>query len=687
MGYVPKRFFALSRQNARALTAASLGLSIGAAGALAQESPKSDQPDAPPPSDPGFIAPTPNRGAQPPARPADPVDHGANPADPEAPAYLVGAFVIRYALDHPSLPAIDDLLKKEVTLGKTDAGYVAPGGGVAEETITIEDVSLQPPTRWSSRALYQVSKAILEEMNAGGVIGVTVTPIEAEFGQPSEGDPRWGKDMRKPGQSAVTLLVKVGLVTEMRTIAFGDRIPFDNRINAPEHKRILENSPVQVFRPDDAERYDVLRKDELDEYVFRLNRHPGRRVDLAVAAAQDPGGIALDLLINENKPWLAYFQVSNTGTKSTSEWRERFGFTHNQLTGDDDILSLDYITAGFTESHAIVASYERPVWGDTIRGKVFASYNQFTATDVGLAGEVFNGDGFSIGGELIANIFQRRELFVDAVIGARYQHVSADDETVMVSGSADFFITTFGLRAQRNTDTSITSLSAAFEVNLPDIAGTNDEDLQKLPGRLKTDAEFTTFQWDLSHAFYLDPLIFGSSWNDTSVEGNASLAHEIVLSFRGQHAFNNRLIPNFEQVVGGIYTVRGYPESVVAGDTVLVASAEYRLHVPQAFGYDPNPGELFGQQFRFQPQQPYGRADWDFIVKGFLDAGKTINSKRETFERDESLAGAGFGFEFMFRRNFSLRFDCGWALQDVERGDKAVTSGSNRLHFVATVLF
>ena len=80
-------------------------------------------------------------------------------------------------------------------------------------------------------------------------------------------------------------------------------------------------------------------------------------------------------------------------------------------------------------------------------------------------------------------------------------------------------------------------------------------------------------------------------------------------------------------------------------DTVLVASAEYRLHVPQAFGYDPNPGELFGQPFKFKPQQPYGRADWDLIVKGFVDGGKTINSHKQSFERDETLLGAGFGFE------------------------------------------
>jgi len=631
---------------------------------------------------PDFAQAQPNSGQDKPKTPAEIDQQLADSGDPEAPSYTVSTFVIRYAVDHPSLPAIDDLLKKSVLLGQTDKGLVAPGGGVEVVSTTVEDISLAPPQRWSSLAMLRVAQAIVAELNARGVVGVTVAPVETEFAPGEPGDPEWGKDLRKAGQTAVTLLVRTGFVTEMRTLAFGDRIDAAQRINAPQHEWILANSPVQVSRPDDAERRDVLRKDQLDDYVFRLNRHPGRRVDLAVAAGQDPGGIALDFLINENKPWLAYIQVSNTGTKQTQEWRQRFGFQHNQLTGHDDILTLDFVTAGFQDTHAVSGSYDTPIVGDWLRLKGFASYSTYKASDVGFPGQDFQGDATTVGGELAANVFQRRELFIDAFVGLRYQDISVKNDLIGTDGSDEFLIPTIGARLERVTELSATNASVAFDFNI-EAVGTSRTDSELL-GRLNPDTDFVTFSWDFGHSFYLDPLFFGSGWTDTSPGGNATLAHELALAFRGQYAFDNRLIPNFEQVLGGLYTVRGYPESVAAGDSVVVISGEYRFHLPQALGYDSSPGTLFGENFRYKPQAAYGRADWDLILKGFVDAGKVFNSNKTSFERDDELVGAGIGLELLFKQNLTIRADYGWALKEVP-GE--VKSGSSRLHFVATLLF
>ena len=65
----------------------------------------------------------------------------------------------------------------------------------------------------------------------------------------------------------------------------------------------------------EGERNDLLRKNELDDYIFRLNRHPGRRVDLALSTGAEVGGVTLDYLVAENKSTYVYGQISNTGTR------------------------------------------------------------------------------------------------------------------------------------------------------------------------------------------------------------------------------------------------------------------------------------------------------------------------------------------------------------------------------------
>lgn len=646
--------------------------------------------------------PTPEFAPAPPNKGQEGGKDGSDAATlpPDVPQFPVGAFVITYALDHPQLPGIEDLLLTEVTLSHAIDGYIAPRPGVPEETIVLGDVSLGPSGKFSVSALNAVTTALAKELNRQGVVGVTVATSEKEFGvDPETNKP---KDLRKPGQIAVTLVVKVLLVKELRTIAFGERIPPERRINAEEHARILDNSPLAVFEGGEPQRYDLLRKDLLDEYVFRLNRHPGRRVDIAVSAADNagakpsdatdrpPDGLAVDLLVNENKTWLAYFQISNTGTRQTNIWRERFGFVENQVTDSDDVLSLDYITAGFDASHAFSASYERPVYGDWVRGKIFGQWNQYTASDVGQTNERFRGEGYTVGGELIANIFQDRELFVDGVVGLRYQELETTNEaTANLRGSGKFLIPSFAVRLERQTESQTTTGSLGIDFNVSDAVGTGTQEFRQL-GRQRPDADFATLNWDITHSMYLDQWIFGDSWKDTSEQGNPTLAHELVLGFRGQYAFENRLVPNFEQIAGGLFSVRGYPESVAAGDTVVVGSIEYRLHIPQAFGYDPEPGQLFGKPFRYQPQSPYGRADWDIIAKAFFDAGRTINSKiRNDIESDQTLLGTGVGFEFLFKRNFTVRVDWGVALNDIREADGTlnVKSGSNRFHILATLLF
>jgi hypothetical protein len=101
-----------NRKLVRSVAATTL---VGAAscGALGQQTPGAGEardatrqpPGVPKPAQPEN--PTRTIDYKPPQGPS-PTD---NSPDPEKPSYLVGAFVIRYAVEHPQFPALDDLMK------------------------------------------------------------------------------------------------------------------------------------------------------------------------------------------------------------------------------------------------------------------------------------------------------------------------------------------------------------------------------------------------------------------------------------------------------------------------------------------------------------------------------------------------------------------------------------------------
>jgi len=595
----------------------------------------------------------------------------AQPVESDGASYPVGTIRLRYASEHAGHPPLDDFLDTEFELLQTPRGLVAPRPGQPTLTLTIEDINAQPARQLYASAIQAINRALIRAFNERGIIGVFVAPEELDLST--------GGDLRGEGETAITLVVFTARAEDVRSIGSGERVDEQDRINLPIHRRIRQGSPVKPGGRDEPA--SLLRKDLLDEYVLWLNRHPGRRVDVAVSPGLEPGAAVLDYYVSENKPWSVYFQVSNTGTDNTANIRERFGLIHNQLTNNDDVLTIDYLTANFDESNAINATYERPVPGaDRLRVGVFGGYNEYEASDVGQAGQGFEGDGFNVGGELILNVFQRRATFLDIAAGARYEDIEVENQLVGIEGEEELIVPYVSARVSRQKETS----SFTGEVALEFALGGDLANLERL-GRTSPDEDTAVFSWDMRYSFFLEPLVNGTAWEDVSTPRSSTLAHEVLVRFQGQNALGNRLIPNHQGVAGGFYTVRGYDASEVAGDNIIVFNTEYRFHVPRVFAIERNPRQLFGEPFRFAPQQVYGRPDWDLILLTFIDVGYVSQSDELSFESSDTLVGTGVGIEVQFRRNVTLRSDWGIALSDV--GDGAFAeSGDNRMHFVLTFL-
>ena len=166
--------------------------------------------------------------------------------------------------------------------------------------------------------------------------------------------------------------------------------------------------------------------------------------------------------------------------------------------------------------------------------------------------------------------------------------------------------------------------------------------------------------------------------------------HEVFLSFRGQAALGNRLIPQEQMIAGGLHTVRGYPQAAIASDTLYLTRVEYRVHVPRLFPVQPTPAQIPGfGDFRVARQHARGRPDWDLKLSLFADHAVVRQSDIVPGENDATLLGFGAGAELQIRRNISILYNLGWAQRDLNEvgGGHIAQSGDIEHHLSFTVLY
>ncbi|MEM6392770.1 MAG: ShlB/FhaC/HecB family hemolysin secretion/activation protein [Planctomycetota bacterium] len=701
--------FSLSRQirvvAAAVLAVACLGWPVGVAMAQADAPPiefDTDRPAAPQvevlqPSE-DDDAGTEDDATQDRSIEVEPGDVVALPGD--GPAFVITDVEVRYLEPADDLPSLAPLEGVEVRLTPTPTGDVAARtqGPVAE--VALGAIG-SPDTRLHASGVRSISEAIVRRFNDLGYAGVLVFP------EPSQFDNQLN-DLRPDDDKTMVLLVNLERVVSARTTARGDR--FENAedpTNLPQHARLLATSPVQAGPNPPAGTTDLVAIDRLNQHARRLSRFPGRRVDVAIAAGEvvddedieggPPGaatpeprvGAELEYIVFEDKPWRVFFQVDNTGTEETAEWRQRFGATLLNVTDADDIFNIEFSTTSFDGSRSLVVAYERQLADSPwLRGGLLGSFSDYNASDLGFFGEDFTGQTYTLGGELILNVAELDAWFLDVVGGFEYQRIEVNNELAGAEAGVDYVLGRANLRAERRSATANFFGTVGLQWTWAPPLGNGDSGDLVILGRPEVSDEWVTLQWAATQSFYLEPILNPRAWADPSTPGS-TLANEVVILFRGQYAFGNRLIPQFQQQAGGFYSVRGYPESATVGDTVIIATAEYRLHIPQLFAINPAPTPLIPgtDPFKLAPAQPYGRADWDLIFRAFFDAGVTLQTDRQFFEDNSELYGAGVGLEVQVLQNLSLRGDWAVALTDLVTSGENVSAGSSRLHFVASLVY
>jgi hemolysin activation/secretion protein len=547
-----------------------------------------------------------------------------------------------------------------------------------------------PGGRFAESALVSIFQAVAAHYNRLGVFGVFVVVDREDI------DPQTHEDYRPAGRKALRLVVWVSRVSEVRSVAKGARVPPRESVDHRVHRHIRSPSPLRAGA--DGAPGSRLFKKRLDNYLLDLNRHPARRVDAAISAGATPGEVTLDYLVAERRPWFAYAQVSNSGTETTDDFRQHLGFAYYQLANRDDTLLLDLSTASFKGGFSSSASYDCPLlYPNTLRAKLFGAYSEFVAEDPRIHLDEFTGHSVAAGLELAWSPFRLWGFSVDFAPGLTWQtfyvnNTALDD----ITADTGFVAAQFAVRLERNTQHMRTALRLTYETNFG--GDTNLHPLkQSALGRLETEPGYRILQFDLGHSMYLEPLFFGEKFYTGENWRKSASAHEIAATLRGQQVLNNgRVIPQKLMTVGGMYSIRGYPDSVAAGDNVVMGSLEYRLHVPRLFRPlseiardrgDARPPTYFGIPVNWRAPGIHSLPNWDFVVRLFADAGRVKVIRRMSWEHDRSLHSLGAGMETQLFGHLNVRCDWGFAQKTINTAHREIRPWSSRLHFSASLVW
>jgi len=614
---------------------------------------------------------------------------------PRDPGVIVERFEFRYGLEHPELPALDQLNQVSVRLTREDGVWRPAEGASAGEILTLGTIPAD--SRFDGAALRSVAQEMVRWYNAQGLYGVWVAFLDLEATGSGI------SDRRAPGERSARLVVWASQVAEVRTLARGKRFKPQFSVNNRKHRGILAHSPLKPGAAP-GEPGSLFRQEMLNDYLHGLSLHPGRLVEASIASAGEPGKVVLDYLVNESKSWQVFSQVTNFGTEATGEWRGRVGFQHNQLTNHDDIFNVDAISTPDAKTYGTFMSYRIPVFRPArLLARVYGSYGDFLANDLAIDTLRFAGRNWLAGVELTNRLTLPRNWQLVSALGANFAHYGIQSriiETPLVTGASDFLIPFFSTTLSRESNWWAISAQLRYDQTVGDFANTNITDGIPSLGRVEADAEWASIRWNVSGSIYLEPLFSG---------GDAQarhLAHELSFRTRGRFLLTGeRLIPHEQEPIGGAFSVRGYTESVLSADEFFSATVEYAFHFPRILKPG-DEGKFIRSRwpFKWRPAKVRQEPDWDLVGRVFFDyayrqvtplplsPGETEETRvLSLVESNVSIAGAGGGLELQLKQNFSLRCDVGLSLTELRdetlEADKRLVVPAGEVHYYISSSF
>lgn len=351
-----------------------------------------------------------------------------------------------------------------------------------------------------------------------------------------------------------------------------------------------------------------------------LGEHPIKQTNVLLRAGAKEGEVDVNVKIEDDKPWRAFFTLDNTGTSETGYYRAGIGYQNTNLFNRDHTLTAQYITSPTYPSRVEIygVGYRIPFYDLNSSLDLIAGYSD---VDSGTVQGLFNVSGAGTIGIARWNYVLPRwgELEQKLIFGLDYRQFDNNVQFGNQSLVPDITIhpvslTYSGLRRY-----------AASEISFYVSPSTN------IPGG--NDGGSAAFEASRP----------GATENYTIFRGGFNFVTQFENQWQGRIGANGQytkdlLVSGEQYGIGGPDTVRGYILREVASDRgYSIQNEVYTPDVARALEATDN------LRLRFLAFYDYGSVTQNDPLPGEIS--------------HVVLASAGAGLRLSYSKSLSLRFD------------------------------
>jgi len=397
----------------------------------------------------------------------------------------------------------------------------------------------------------------------------------------------------------------------------------------------------------------ILDYERVEKSIKAINKHPDREAKAVLLPGKDKA--STDLLVkveDTHSPWHFGVDYNNRGTDYTGKNRFGFSIRNTNLLGNDEMLSARVqVGKNIDEVYAGVIDYNFRIFNRDTR---LGFYGLHSHADIGGPFQIIDPRGKAtmwgvyVKQPLFDQDFGEPTLFNLSSVGiVGLDSASVHNEILGQETSHDELrMVKAGISFDEEDSLGRTFINHEIKIGVADFLGSMDEH-DVSASRLDSGAKFTKYT---------------SSFNRVN---RLPFSTMLVSSFRVQLT-DNPLVNSEQLSLGGVDSIRGFPENEYLADYGWISSFELRM-----------PAFLIPSQFKvpFSTNGISLRDSLQFV--GFVDFGTGYLKQARVGEMEKkSLIGAGFGLRYEFNDHLRGKIDIGFPMGKEEPSDGA----SSKVH-------